>query len=150
MALVWLRCTTSVEHLSCLNNVGFSILLVSAALMRPNRPKRFRLQLYIYIYTSHTLCKIYYTNWSLCNWFTNPKHLPGSSRAKRKCKLFGLPAGNRTRDPANLMQYSVNWALEAVAESMSNSSVFMRRECLFTYNKQSSENAIMFLNILFT
>ena len=42
--------TTSVEHLSFLYNVGFSILLVSTTLMKPNRPKRFRLQLVIYIY----------------------------------------------------------------------------------------------------
>ena len=41
--LAWLRCTTSVELLSRLYNVGFSILLVSTALMRPSRPKRFRL-----------------------------------------------------------------------------------------------------------
>ena len=41
----------------------------------------------------------------------------------RKCNA-DLPAGNRTRDPENLVRCSANWATEAVAESMATSSLF--------------------------
>ena len=43
----------------------------------------------------------------------------------RKCN-FGLLAGKRARAPSNLVQFSANWATEAVAESLATGSLFMR------------------------
>ena len=43
----------------------------------------------------------------------------------QKCN-FGLPAGNQTCNPMNLVQCSANEAMESVAESMAMSSLFMK------------------------
>ena len=48
--IVYMHTTYIYIYICCPYNIGFSILLVSTTLMRPSRPKRFRLQLYIYIY----------------------------------------------------------------------------------------------------
>ena len=42
-----------------------------------------------------------------------------------KNATLGHPAGNRTRDRANLMWCSVNWATKAFAKNMAASSVFI-------------------------
>ena len=49
---------------------------------------------------------------------------PYQDHAVAKNGTAGLPAGKRTRDPANLVQQSGKWAMKAIGKNLAVSSVY--------------------------